>query len=317
MVKAMAPGSCGELVQGTRHGENFLVSCPINRYAVATACLSKEKGVQVFPWLPKTQRAVSSVLDMLGEKRYGVRLEMNSEIPVGVGMASSTADILAATAAAAALFGYRLSPHEQAAIACGVEPSDSLMFKHLTLFNHRRGLVYEDLGPVPPLAFLLLYTGETVDTVAFNARPDLTRLNCENEPFTNRALSLVMQGLQNLDWRTLGLGTTASAIANQHILPKPYLEKVAQAALRLGALGVNVAHSGSVIGILFDPQKTEGEAIARKMQELPFFPTRWEIVRAVSGGALMVEEGSRGSERNLSPWGKCGEDCKRIRNFSR
>jgi hypothetical protein len=53
-----------------------------------------------------------------------------------------------------------------------------------------------------------------------------------------------------------------SARAHQRILPKPQLEKVIGLAREVGALGVNVAHSGTVIGLLLDPGHADGPAMA-------------------------------------------------------
>ena len=40
-------------------------------------------------------------------------------------------------------------------------------------------------------------------------------------------------------------------LANQELLPKPQLESVLDLAQAAGAVGVNVAHSGTVLGLLF------------------------------------------------------------------
>ena len=45
---------------------------------------------------------------------------------------------------------------------------------------------------------------------------------------------------------------TASALANQSILYKSGLEEIVEFSKSLGALGVNAAHTGTVIGIIFD-----------------------------------------------------------------
>ena len=43
-----------------------------------------------------------------------------------------------------------------------------------------------------------------------------------------------------------------SALANQDILFKPHLNEIINFAMNEGALTVNIAHSGTVIGIFFD-----------------------------------------------------------------
>jgi uncharacterized protein involved in propanediol utilization len=54
------------------------------------------------------------------------------------------------------------------------------------------------------------------------------------------------------DVALLGRVTTASARINQRFLPKPALEDLLELCLRLGGSGVQVAHSGTVAGLIFD-----------------------------------------------------------------
>ena len=50
--------------------------------------------------------------------------------------------------------------------------------------------------------------------------------------------------------KLLGKLATTSALLNNKRLPKPYLEEIIEITTELGLLGVNVAHSGSIVGIL-------------------------------------------------------------------
>ena len=57
-----------------------------------------------------------------------------------------------------------------------------------------------------------------------------------------------------------------------------------------GAIGVNAAHSGTVIGVMFDPcagSDIDGcvEAICRECEDVSYFRT----VRMVSGGLSVLE----------------------------
>ncbi|BAS29330.1 GHMP family kinase ATP-binding protein [Limnochorda pilosa] len=101
---ASAPGTCGELVQGTLRGEPFLVSCPISWRACARVVLRRERGLCVSGprgrW--KSLRAVRAALRLLGVEDVRAELSLSSPLPVGKGMGSSTAEVLAAAAATAA-----------------------------------------------------------------------------------------------------------------------------------------------------------------------------------------------------------------------
>ena len=50
--------------------------------------------------------------------------------------------------------------------------------------------------------------------------------------------------------KLLGKLATTSALLNNKRLPKPYLEEIIEITTELGLPGVNVAHSGSIVGIL-------------------------------------------------------------------
>ena len=48
---------------------------------------------------------------------------------------------------------------------------------------------------------------------------------------------------------------TASARVNQRFLPKPSLPDLIELSRRLGGAGVQVAHSGTVAGLIFDARR--------------------------------------------------------------
>jgi L-threonine kinase len=213
------------------------------------------------PDTPKSVAALRAALVRLRHAEMGGQLRILSDLPRAKGMASSTADITATVYALAEALGERLEPWEVARIALSVEPSDGLMFPGLALFDHRGGRVYEDLGPAPPLEVMVLDFGGTVDTLAYNRRYRaglLRKMVAEHQ----EALVAVKAGLRRGNLADIGCGATLSARAHQCILYKPQLETVIGLAREVGALGINVAHSGTVIGVLFDPAQADGPAMA-------------------------------------------------------
>ncbi len=250
---ALVPGACGELVQGTLQGTNFLVSCPVNRYSRVTVRLG-HKLKDAYPAKRlKTYQAVRRMLELKGLAGYGVVLETVSELPMGKGMASSTADIAAACFAVAAALGSKPDPDWIATVALGIEPSDSVFFPGIVLFDHVRGNLYELLGEPFPLGILALDFGGVVNTEEFNRRLDLPSRNRANEHAVGQALNLVKAGIARKDALLVGRGASLSALVNQSILPKPRLEELIDFTSRHGGYGVNVAHSGTVAGMLFPP----------------------------------------------------------------
>ena len=92
----LAPGTCGELVQGMTGGTHFLVTCPINQFSRATVTLrvagsqAAVGNVQGIDHMPKTRRAVSQALAMLSSRPglAGLTAEVaiTNPIPAGKGM---------------------------------------------------------------------------------------------------------------------------------------------------------------------------------------------------------------------------------------
>ncbi len=251
---ARVPGSCGELVQGILDGHNFLVSCPIDIYSVAAVTIVNGTGrVYGDAEASKARRMVELTLAHFRRSDVDVWLKLNNAMPRGKGMASSTADMAAASAATAKALGAcpEMNPRDTARLALEIEPTDSVLYPGITLFDHKRGNLIKMLGNIPPMRVAVLDFGGTVDTVEFNRINRDSILN-RMQSVHLEAISLIERGIINRNAHDIGAGASLSAIANQEILFKPQLEDVLRLAEDVGAVGVNVAHSGTVIGMLFD-----------------------------------------------------------------
>lgn len=249
---ARCPGSCGELVEGSRGGHSFLITCPVNIYSYVKVTLDRNiRGITGPHDRVKTVAAVEKTLEYMGVKGIGGWISVDSQIPVGAGMASSTADITAACMAASAALGKELSMDEIADIALSIEPSDGVMYKGIVAFDFIKGSIREFLGMPPPIDILIADMGGRVETLDFYKRDNLGELNKKREPEVLKAADLVTRGIKLGDPDLIGRGATISALANQDLLLKPQLPNIIDIAKELGALGVNTAHSGTVIGIMF------------------------------------------------------------------
>ncbi len=250
-ASAWAPGTCGELAQGMLNNAVVMVTCPIDRFAKATVDISPGEGLVDGPSdCPKSIRAVELALEHLGRTDVNAVLSVESPIPRAKGMASSTADVLAAMTATAAALKAQLSVRQQAALALAVEPSDGTMFPGVALFDHRQGRVSRSLGDPPPMQVLVLEFNEKVDTAAFNSVDRRAEWESHSRPFAE-ALGMIALGMKAGDGRLIGQGATTNAIAYQEVFPNRHLEDVLSLGRTTGAVGVNVAHSGSVVGLLF------------------------------------------------------------------
>lgn len=277
---ARCPGTCGEWIQGAKSGEPFLVDCPVDRYSEVSVELTS------LGWnIPLHKTKVNKALQILSLekniKQYGI-FQFNKEIPIGKGMASSTADIVSATAAFLAALGERPTDKQLARIALNVEPSDSVMFPGITEISHVYGNYHKVLGPVVPAKFLALDWGGEVDTLRFNARIDLSAHYRKHEPEILKAFELIEEGILNADLEKMAMGGKISATCNLEINPKPYFKEFSFWVRERAGLGIITAHSGTLLAGVFPPgmdlEKLKADAVER------FSPVFIELLSAQNGG---------------------------------
>lgn len=289
-VSARCPGSCGELIQGYIQGKKLLLSYPVALYSQVTI----QEGKRHYPeaLYPKVQKALEKTLQYLKlPAKYLDNLDFHvvSQLPVGKGMASSTADIAAAAAAVGAFFGQALDNGEIAQIALAVEPTDSIVFSALTLFDYVEGKYQETLGTCPSLEIIVLEGRGMVDTLNFHKK-DYDVLIYDKREELAHSYMLLKQGIESKQPELLGKAALLSARANQDILPKKSLEDVSEIALKHRALGVNVAHSGTVLGVLVDSTKQDAEEILAefKQEKWSKYFEKVYLTHTVAGGPCIL-----------------------------
>lgn len=244
-------GTFGELMQGALPGEDsdFLVTLPIARWSTAEVTLVPGDGPLLVdpPDRRKALRLAELVLAHFGV-RAGGRLTVASELPVGKGMASSSADLVATMRAVADALGWPVSPRVTEDLLRLIEPSDGLMYHDTVAFHHRRVRLCRRLGSLPPMTIVGVDEGGQVDTVDFNASRDAIT-PAERREYA-RLLDRLAVALPAGDLATVGAVATRSAVLNQARCPKPHLDQVLEVCRQVGALGVAVAHSGTMAGVL-------------------------------------------------------------------
>lgn len=280
---ARSPGACGELVQGIVDGDYFLITCPIKIYTYAAVNLRTDGIFQGPREKSKALAAVKMTLELM-DYRLGATLEIRSFLPPGKGLASSTADVTGAAVAAAAAVGEELTLEEIKKIAIAIEPSDGTFLPGIALFDHIGGRRWEYLGPPPQLSVLVVDPGGTVDTLAFNSRPDLQELNKKKEGEVRQAFELVRKGLALGRAEDVARGATISALANQKIIYKPEMERILEISMKCGAIGVNTAHSGTVLGVLYRPHEADPGEIEKKIKKI--YPYVRFIRSEITGGGV-------------------------------
>jgi len=250
----------GELFQGQVEDEGgtwhrCLVSLPCKAlYSQATFHPDATGSLNVFPsHKQKAKKVVELTLSHLNLTGIGGRITVESTVPEAKGCGSSTADCVAAAMAAADAFGQVLSEDEIGNLVVkGEIASDNFMFRRAVLFAHREGVLLEDYAKFLPKLYVL-----GIDTAQ---KSHVKTLDFPPAVYSWRQLqsfatmkSALRRAIRTHDIQLLGRIATASACINELFLPKPLFRDLRQIAERAGALGVAVAHSGTVLSILLDP----------------------------------------------------------------
>lgn len=293
-VQVAMPGSCGELVQGIIDGINFHITCPINRYSRITAMATKDGSIMVPDGLDKTAAAAKKTLELM-DISQGVHIDIKSDLPLGKGMASSTADITATVVAISELFERSVSEKEIADIAISIEPTDGVFFDGIVAFDHLEGRMLNKIGNAPPLEIIVLEPAESLDTVTFNQKKQ--RSVGAEELLIKGAFQMAVQGIRSKDPRLVGKAATISSILNQRLLKKHDLNDLIDICKRNGGLGVNVAHSGTVMGVLVD--LGYGGRLLQKI--LHYLPRQWKayVVNLIDGGPILETRNLRLETRKI------------------
>ena len=155
MAVAQCPASCGELIQGWILGSEKLVSCPVEWYSTVEVT----SGSPLTDERPLSRAMVERLLlhwQYPAHMSQDIRIDVQSTIPVAKGMASSTADIAATAIATAQYLGHQLDESTLAQLCVSLEPTDSTVFRQLTLFDHNDASTQIACESQPQLDLLVL-----------------------------------------------------------------------------------------------------------------------------------------------------------------
>ncbi len=227
----------------------------------------------------KAARAARLALDALGATATSGVLRLRSPIPTGLGMGSSTSDVLATLRAVCLACGTQADAVLLAQLAVRAEvASDPLMFDSVVLFAQREGRVLEHWGHWIP-EFLVL----SIDTDPRSGGRDTLALPLPGDDMRGHYTELVQQARAAFQAHdATGIATVATRSAELHQITAPMrgFNSLCALATAADALGVQISHSGTIAGMLFHP-KTAAEDLtplisrvqALEMAPLGFFRT--------------------------------------------
>lgn len=246
----------GELLQGFLKPPNgdFLVTSPIHLQSKAFYFPEQNKSLTVVPSTKtKSLKLAKLLLTKFNLPHTGILL-IESEIPNGKGMASSSADLVATARAIAHTYNIILSKHELSYLMKQIEPSDGVMYKGVVSYRFKDGEIIQKIPTNINITIISIDDSkdEMINTIEFNkSKKNYT----ESEVNTYQILYQDLKtALVNNDYHLLGQITTKSCIMNQRFLIKKSLDKVVEISETYKALGVICAHSGTMLGIMLATQ---------------------------------------------------------------
>lgn len=282
----------GELVQGVfedddGHLHRALVTLPLaSLRSRATFRKTNSSSVEIVQARKtKARHAARLTLEHLGHPGAGGELSCESSIPVGHGYGSSTADVVATIRAVSAVYGVELSPSSICSIAVAAEgASDAIAYENRSvLFAHREGIVLEDFSDTLPPLILVSFKpdhGQPIDTMQLPP----ARYRAEEIQMFRVVRGLIARAIRFQDAALLGRAATLSAQISQRHLPKQHFDIAFEVANQAGACGVQVAHSGSLIGILIDlsekAARQKAATIAKAVDGIGFVETQIHLIGA-------------------------------------
>lgn len=251
--RAEAIGHAGEVLQGAvRLGgavEPFLVTLPAPLFR-STATVRMANGWSVHPgWKTKALRAAELACENFGQLSP-LEVLIDSEIPVARGCGSSTADCVAVIRAVAGMLSKPVTgsvSNEIARLARLAETaSDSTMFDCEPLaFLPRRGEVLRRFNFEWPAMHVTVVDlgGPTVDTI-----------DCPMPAYSEEELNEFAWLLDELscgpNTEVIGRVASRSAMIHQRYRAHQAFDQLHETAMKNGAFGVALAHSGTVAAVL-------------------------------------------------------------------
>ncbi|WP_090236121.1 kinase [Fictibacillus solisalsi] len=244
-------GTFGELLQGIRNenDKDFLVTLPIANFSrAAFTCIPTVNSLTIYPSNKlKSLNLANNILRHYGLPAGG-HLYIQSNLPIGKGFASSSADLVAVIRAISDCFQIHIPLEEAQNFLAEIEPTDGVMYDGVVSFYHREVELCKFIGQLPPLSIVGIDEGGIVDTVEFNKVPK--NFSSMDKAYYEELLKDLTKAIENGDEGAIGKVSTTSALMHQRIRPKRTLNQVVAICEEVKGLGIAIAHSGTCIGIL-------------------------------------------------------------------
>jgi uncharacterized protein involved in propanediol utilization len=217
---------------------------------------------------PKTLHALQLLCAQQGLSWPCGRFEIDSELEPGKGMASSTADIVAAIRCMGALHARRFDAVEIMDVLRLVERSDSVFIDEAVLYLSERQEVVARFGRRLSYTAAFVVEPEVIETEA--TRDKLCAHYQRHAAEYRRVLDQFVAAASLGDRSATAAAATESALLSQRCFPKRTVPALRSAMTALGADGIFVAHTGSICGYLYlqPPAAAQRSELARFFTKL-------------------------------------------------
>lgn len=268
--KGVCSGSFGEILQGVLpDNRKFLVNLKIKNAShvsihLQSSSYSNEKEAifaESYRKYSKSHKVLRNILVDIG-RHDDCLLHVDSNVPVGKGCSSSTADMVASIQALAEALSLALKSEYISRMLTEIEPNDGLHYPGTSAYCHTSGELIASIDYVPPLRILGIDFGGVIDTVEFN-RTAFDWTNAEKEYYAY-LLESAKDALNRADVAGLCEIATESTQLWQKFNPKQRIDEVMKFMRDTGGLGVVNTHSGSYLGILYQEERADLAEISKR-----------------------------------------------------
>lgn len=272
------PAGCGEFLQGRVGNRSVIISTPVNAYvkAIVNDGMYDEKLLG-----KKSRQAVQRADSICGGRPFDKVLEIQSDIPKGKGMASSSADIGACALAVARHKGRFFSDEELCRLAVSIEPTDPVFCQDVVAMDRYSGKILRRF-PAPHLIYYTFDCGGTINTLDFYSTGTV-----EDEPDVTDLYKDLCRNDGDIDtWCRVA---TTSALVNQSRVFKSELPDFYETAQKIGACGIGTAHTGTLLTMIFRT-RGYGQKIEKVLSQSPLKDLNFIGVFETIGGGYVFEE---------------------------
>jgi len=189
------------------------------------------------------------VLENLGLS-YGEKLnfKFTRNIPVGKGLNSSTADMLAVIRALQEIYGFIASEKFISKLFNQIEPHEGLQYYTCVSHNHRKGKLINKYNHIPDFKILVVDTGGKVSTDEYNRN---IKFNKKSLNFYDEILEKINFAFKKKNDNQIAKLSTQACKYHCELNKIKIFNKLYAISKQIKSLGIIKTYSGTCYGLIF------------------------------------------------------------------